>query len=305
MERDNETMKKGAVSLYIRPRNDKKTQNTPDNKTWCMDCTDWQLSVEPGYTPYVPPSSFDDDDDDDDDGDEYDDEDAGKTRLVAPLDDIPGERIENWIHGNPSELGDYDNVETNTQHSVTGSVSGVSSRSLLDSHNRELEWLPKALTATNLSTATSNGPAIPSYASVATTIRAPATTASQFSSSATGEQLEPRDRMRASEIGNYSQSSRSASHTSYSANSLISQAPSVSGASTAWMESGFQALAIAPPRPPQRIEIRNGWARPAQRKTNLTAPRYVANHGGVDHLPQSVQKSSYSYADDDGSEDEC
>lgn len=60
-----------------------------------MDCTDWQLSVEPGYTPYVPPNSFDDDDDDDDDEDEYDDEDAGKTMLVAPLDDIPGERIEN------------------------------------------------------------------------------------------------------------------------------------------------------------------------------------------------------------------
>ncbi|CAK7223770.1 hypothetical protein SCUCBS95973_005292 [Sporothrix curviconia] len=271
------------------------------SKTWCMDCTDWQLSVEPGYTPYVPPTSIEEDEDEDDD----DDEEAGETNAIAPPDEIPGERIEDWIHGNPSELGGYDRVETGTQYSAVGSVSGVSSRSLLDTRNRELGGLPEALTATNLGLVVSAGPGIPSYASVASTIRAPASTVSQISRSTAGGQLTRQSPMPASDTGSVSQTNRSVSNTLYSADSMTSQSQSVSGASTAWMESGFQALTIGPPQPAQRIETRNGWARPVQRKTDLTAPRYVANHGVVDQLPQTVQKVSYADADDDDSEDEC
>ncbi|CAK7217426.1 hypothetical protein SBRCBS47491_003162 [Sporothrix bragantina] len=270
------------------------------SKTWCMDCTDWQLSVEPGYTPYVPPTSLEEDEDEDDD----DDEEAGEANAIAPPDEIPGERIEDWIHGNPSELGGYDRIETGPQYSVVGSVSGVSSNSLLDTRNRQLGALPEALTATNLGLVVSAGLGIPSYASVASTIRAPASTVSQISRSTSGGQLERRDLMRASNTGSVSQSNRSASNTLYSADSMTSQTQSISGASTGWMESGFQALTIGPPQPPQRIETRNGWARPVQRKTDLTAPRYVANHGVVDQAPQVVQKT-YADADDDYSEDEC
>ncbi|CAK7267442.1 hypothetical protein SEPCBS119000_002554 [Sporothrix epigloea] len=268
-----------------------------------MNCTDWQLSVEPGYTPYLPPSSFDDDEDEDDD--EYDDDDADTTCTIAPPDDTPVERIENWIHGNPSELGDYDSVETNTHTSIAESASGVSSRSLLDLQNSELEWLNEVLTSKNLDTAVSAGSANQSYASVASTIRAPETIGSEFSSSATGKQLKTREQTRAAGTSGLAQGSRSASQTLYSGDSMISQTKTLVGASTAWMESGFQALSIASPQPTQRFETRNGWARPNQRKTYSTAPRYVAHHGDVDHLAHNVLKPSYSYADDDGSEDEC
>ena len=54
---------------------------------WCIDCTDWQLSVEPGFAPYVPPSSFDEDDEDDAADDDDDNE-------IIPVDEVPGERIE-------------------------------------------------------------------------------------------------------------------------------------------------------------------------------------------------------------------
>ena len=74
--------------------------------------------------------------------------------------------------------------------------------------------------------------------------------------------MERRNPMRASDTGSVSQSNHSFSNTLYSADSMTSQTQSVSGESTAWMESGFQALTIGPPQPPQRIETRNGWARP-------------------------------------------
>lgn len=64
---------------------------------WCIDCTDWQLSVEPGFAPYVPPSSFDEDDEDDMAEDDDDDE-------IIPVDEVPGERIEDvrLLHQKPN-----------------------------------------------------------------------------------------------------------------------------------------------------------------------------------------------------------
>ncbi|CAK7198912.1 hypothetical protein SEUCBS139899_001580 [Sporothrix eucalyptigena] len=269
------------------------------SKTWCMDCTEWQLSVEPGYAPYVPPTSREDD--------EEDDEEVEEEHEIDPADEIPGERIEDWIQNNPSELGGYDKVETGTAHTSTvGSISDISGRSLLDTCNREIGGLPEALTATNLNVAHTAGPVIPFYASIASTstVRPPASVTSQASRPASGGQLIGWGAMR-SDTASVSQSNQSASNTLFSADSVTTQSQSVSGASTVWMESGFQALTIGPPRVPQRIETRNGWARPVQRKTDLAAPRYVATNGGVDLQPQNIQRTVYTDADDEGSEDEC
>lgn len=54
-----------------------------------MNCTDWQLSVEPGYAPYVPPSSLNEDEEEEE-VDDDDDDDGG----IISLEEIPGERIE-------------------------------------------------------------------------------------------------------------------------------------------------------------------------------------------------------------------
>lgn len=51
-----------------------------------MDCTEWQLSVEPGFAPYIPPRSFDEVEDDEPAEDDDTD--------IAPADEVPGERIE-------------------------------------------------------------------------------------------------------------------------------------------------------------------------------------------------------------------
>ncbi|KAL1912732.1 hypothetical protein Sste5344_001322 [Sporothrix stenoceras] len=275
------------------------------SKTWCMNCTDWQLSVEPGYAPYVPPSSLNEDEEEEE-ADDDEDDDGG----IIPIDEVPGERIEDWIQGNPSELGDFDTVDFGTQPSIVGTGSEISRPSLLDTCNRELGGLPEALSAINLGTVPS---AAPSYASVATasTVRGPASIAPRSYYTPVGGSL------LMSDTDTASQTNRSVSNTLFSDNSRRtsgSQSNSVAtssaggggGRQTLWMENRFADLSrplTQSATPSQRAETRNGWARPVQRRTNLVAPRYVASTGGMEVQPQG--RTVYADADDDDSEDEC
>ncbi|ERS96357.1 hypothetical protein HMPREF1624_07267 [Sporothrix schenckii ATCC 58251] len=275
------------------------------SKTWCTDCTDWQLSVEPGFAPYVPPTALNEDDEDDQ-GDEDEDDHDG----IIPIDEVPGERIEDWIQGNPSELGQFDRIEVGTQPSIVGSSSDISRPILLDTRNRELGGLPEALSAVNLGRSTDSGPSPSSGASIASasTVKGPVATALGGDLTPVGGSLLMGD------SDTVSQSNRTYSNTLFSAaNSrrASSQSGSVvsgsgGGGDTVWMETRFAALPLTlsqPMAPSQRAETRNGWARPVQRKTTLIAPRYVSNTGGIEIQPQ--KKTVYADADEDDSEDEC
>lgn len=137
-----------------------------------------------------------------------------------------------------------------------GSVSDMSGPSLLDTRNRELGRLPEALTAISLGIAGSSGPVRPSYASMASTARAPLSNVSQASRTA--------PRTSYANAASVSQSNQSISNTLFSADSMgnaTNQSQSVSGASTIWMENEFSALTTGRPQPPP-VEMRNGWARP-------------------------------------------
>ncbi|KIH94717.1 hypothetical protein SPBR_03727 [Sporothrix brasiliensis 5110] len=263
------------------------------------------LSVEPGFAPYVPPTALNEDDEDDQ-GDEDEDDHDG----IIPIDEVPGERIEDWIQGNPSELGQFDRIEVGTQPSIVGSSSDISRPSLLDTRNRELGGLPEALSAVNLGRSADSGPSQSSRASIASasTVRGPAATALGGDLTPVGGSLLMGD------SDTVSQSNRTYSNTLFSAaNSrrASSQSGSVvsgsgGGGDTVWMENRFAALPLTPSQPmapSQRAETRNGWARPVQRKTTLIAPRYVSNTGGIEIQPQ--KKTVYADADEDDSEDEC
>ncbi|OAA67207.1 hypothetical protein SPI_01783 [Niveomyces insectorum RCEF 264] len=280
------------------------------NKTWCEDCTEWQLSNEPGFTPYIPPTGVDD-------FDEPELLEDGHADALIQFNEH-GERVENWIQGNPSEIGDYDKLEIGTQRSVMDSASEVSVPSLLDDSPHELATLPQALTAVNLSRVGYFEEPRPSYAAVASAGNASSTIGgSRYG----GNRPDRRDTAtpvaRTVQIpfpmggddSVESQSYRSSSApalTSDTVSKITSQDQSVvSDANTVWVEDEFTALTVLP-NPRQRMEGPSGWARPVQRKTELLVPKYVMNANIGDVQPRShQQRPVYADVDDDDSEDEC
>ncbi|EPE06472.1 hypothetical protein F503_02600 [Ophiostoma piceae UAMH 11346] len=267
------------------------------SKTWCLHCTEWQLSVEPGYAPFNPPTALD-----------MEEDAAGEDRLLEAtgtdrVSQAMADRIVDWIQQNPSEDGDSEALATAT---MVGSVTRDSINpptSLLDSPNTGLDLLPVALSVANASRTVNGAHSGPSYASIAA-----AAADSEMLPGLLGQPTEPGAMTPRGDAVVDAQQPRHPPTAGSDSSDDTAQGPSQNfpvaapTPDTAWVEDEFSALTIS--QAGSSIHLA-GWARPNQRRTDLMTPRYVANSRGTENQPLSTQRVTYAEDDEYDSGDEC
>lgn len=269
----------GPCGLW-RPLEHFSKSTRAQNKYWCIDCTTWQLSVEPGMPNCAPPNS----------AAEVDERAMAQANQLAITQtrEAQTDRVERWIQGNPSEAGDYVGLDTSTQPSILDSASEVSEPTLLDNSIVNQEGLPQALNAMNLSR-------IGRYDEPSTAVQANNTRSRPGGMANMPSVLDTHSQDSDSKTTIIGDNFTETEQRTYCDTSHSTE-PSVTGAlgTVALVGTGVTMVHALPIR--QRSPGPSGWARPDRRKVPWAPPKYVLNGSGADFY----QYYQLQEADDEG-----